>query len=254
MKLFLSSAEFVNTEDALDLSLPIKNGSDNVNAWYCEPVMIKPVINESFTGDTTKGGPVNFKGITINPHGNGTHTECVGHISTEGHTINQCLTHFHFLGRIVSITPKTIMNEEFNEEDTIIDDVLIREATKNWKDEKAIIIRTLPNDTNKTNVDYSGTNPTYFTKGAIEELNKLNIDHLMVDLPSVDREVDGGKLEAHHLFWNYPKNPYTHKTISELLFIPQNVTDGRYLIQVQIISIENDASPSKIMAHPIYNA
>lgn len=253
MKLNINPNQYIDTEIAFDLSIPINAGTQNVNAWYCDPVEIVPVMNESFTGDTTKGGAVNFKGITINPHGNGTHTECVGHISTEGHTINQCLKSFHFFAQIVTVKPKNFHNEKYQVEDTIIDEDLITEATKSWTDEKAIVIRTAPNGAEKKEIDYSGKNATYFTTKAIEHINNLGIHHLMVDLPSVDRELDEGRLEAHHLFWDYPNDPQTHKTISELLYIPNEIKDGRYLIQIQIMSIENDASPSKIMAHPIFD-
>jgi hypothetical protein len=66
--------------------------------------------------------------------------------------------------------------------------------------------------------------------------------------------MDHGKLSAHHIFWNYPAKPAYQKTISELLYIPTILQDGTYLIHLQIISLESDASPSKILAHKIYPA
>ena len=254
MRLYLNDLEYIETTEGIDLSMPINQGKQNANAWYCEPVKITPVINENFTGDTTKGGSVNFKGITINPHGNGTHTECVGHISIEPFTINQCLKEFHFLGRVISIQPKKIEHVKDATEDTIIDRDQIEQITQNWTGEKALIIRTLPNQSDKLRLDYSGTNPTYFTLEAMKYINELGVEHLMVDLPSVDRELDDGVLECHHEFWNYPNNTQAHKTISELLFVPDDLKDGRYFVHVQIMSIENDASPSKIMVHQIKKA
>ncbi len=253
MKLHINATQYIDTNNGIDVSIPIRQGGDNVNAWYCDPVEIKPVITENFIGDTTKGGPVNFKGITINPHGNGTHTECVGHISTEPYTINHCLTEFHFFGRIISVTPKERINKTDQQTDTVIDAESLREKTKNWNNQKAVLIRTLPNAADKKTKKYSGTNPAYFTKDAMELMNQLGVDHFMTDLPSVDREVDGGELAAHHTFWNYPADPQTHKTISELIYIPNTLEDGDYLIQIQIMSVESDASPSKIMVHEIIN-
>ena len=52
----------------------------------------------------------------------------------------------------------------------------------------------------------------------------------LVDLPSVDREVDGGRLEAHHAFWGLPDNPRHHCTITELVYVPSNAPDGMYLL------------------------
>lgn len=253
MKLFLNPNQYVETNQGLDLSLPVVNGENNVNAWYCSPVRIEPVMTEHFVGDVNQGGVVNFKNIFLNPHGNGTHTECVGHISKENFTINQCLKEFHFFGRIITVNIKTLWNEAFQQDDHCIDEHEIIANTKDWDGEKVLIIRSLPNEMTKKTKQYSNTNPPYFTAEAISYINKLGIDHLMVDLPSIDREQDNGALVGHHTYWNYPQNPQTHKTISELLFIPQTIKDDRYLINIQIMSIESDASPSKIMAYPILN-
>lgn len=253
MKLFLNPSQYILTDQGIDLSIPVHPGDENVNAWYCDPVAIDPVVAGDFIGDVNQGGTVNFKNITINPHGNGTHTECVGHISKEKYTINQSLKEFHFLGRVVSIRPKEVYNEAYKETDLQIQLDQLQAATTDWDKETVLIVRTLENETEKKTRRYSGTNPPYFTKEAITFINSLGVDHLMVDLPSVDREVDHGALTAHKAFWNYPDGPQLNKTISELLFVPNEVEDGTYLIQIQIMSLESDASPSKIMAHRILN-
>jgi hypothetical protein len=70
-------------------------------------------------------------------------------------------------------------------------------------------------------------------------------------LPSVDREEDQGKLLAHKAFWNVKNtqelNPDARLscTITELIFVPDAIQDGTYLLNLQIASFENDASPSK---------
>lgn len=253
MKLFLNASQYILTEKGIDLSIPLKNGEDNVNAWYCNPVNIEPVKTESFIGDVNQGGSVNFKNITLNPHGNGTHTECVGHISLEPYTINNCLTEFHFLARVISVQPTSYYNTEYQEEDWVISQEQIESVTKEWNGEAVLIIRTLENSEEKQGHNYSGTNPPYFTKSAMEYINSLGVKHLMVDLPSVDRELDNGALVCHKTFWNYPDKPELDKTISELLYIPNQLKDGNVFIQIQIMSIENDASPSKIIAHEIYH-
>jgi len=251
MKLHLSKNQYIETNNGIDLSIPIRTGENNVNAWYCNPVDISPVVSGDFIGDVNQGSPVNFKNITLNPHGNGTHTECVGHISKEPYTINQCLKEFHFMAELISVNPAVVQNKEFDCNDLIIEDTELKKKIKNWQKQKALIVRTLDNSEEKINRQYSGTNPAYFSQKAMAYINHIGVEHLMVDLPSVDREVDNGKLACHHLFWNYPSNTQSHKTISELLFIPNSLVDGTYFIQIQIMSIESDASPSKILAHPI---
>ncbi|MEW6774496.1 MAG: hypothetical protein AB1304_10920 [Bacteroidota bacterium] len=71
-----------------------------------------------------------------------------------------------------------------------------------------------------------------------------NVLHLILDLPSIDKEKDEGKLEGHKTFWNYPEEKYSLKTITELAYIPNSILDGWYFLNLQIAPIENDATPS----------
>ena len=66
-----------------------------------------------------------------------------------------------------------------------------------------------------------------------------------------DKEFDDGELREHHAFWNYPsENINFHKTITEMVFVPDEIQDGKYFMNLQIASFVNDASPSKPV---IYN-
>ncbi len=53
----------------------------------------------------------------------------------------------------------------------------------------AAVVRTLPNDDSKRTREYSGTLPPYLTLDAAQWLASAGVQHLVVDLPSVDREV-----------------------------------------------------------------
>ena len=114
-------------------------------------------------------------------------------------------------------------------------------------DVEALIIRTKPNDHSKTNRQYSGTNFPYLTKGAMQRIVDAGVQHLLVDLPSVDREEDGGALAAHHLFWNVPAEPNFQKTITELIYVPNEISDGNYILNLQVSNFANDAAPSRPM-------
>lgn len=256
MKLKLSDTIYIDTNKGHDISIALSNDPNSVRAWYCEPITIEPVKTDSFIGDVNQGGSVNFRNIKLNPHGNGTHTECVGHISKEYITLNKCLKEFHFIAALISVQPKKLNNQEFNAEDFIVDAELISQAYKKLNKNlsfqpTAIIIRTLPNAAQKTTTNYSNTNPTYLTVDAINFLDENNIEHLIVDLPSIDREEDKGELIAHHAFWQYPINTQLGKTITELVFIPDAIKDGIYFLDLQITSLESDASPSKLMLHEL---
>lgn len=228
----------VDLSQPIDISIPLRAGEKNVNAWYVKPVEITPVVMGNWIGDVNKGGSVNFRNIKFNPHGNGTHTECVGHISQEEFSINQCLNTYFFIAKLITIKP------EYKGNDWIITKEQIAAAVGNHIPE-ALIIRTLPNGKEKINKHYSNTNPPYLQHTAAEWMHHKNINHLLIDLPSIDREQDEGKLLAHHAFWQYPQNTQKHRTITELIYVPNSVSDGIYLLNLQIASFENDASPSK---------
>jgi hypothetical protein len=112
---------------------------------------------------------------------------------------------------------------------------------------EALIIRTKPNDHSKTNRQYSGTNFPYLTLGAMQRIVDAGVQHLLIDLPSVDREEDGGALAAHHLFWNVPAEPNFQKTITELIYVPNEISDGNYILNLQVSNFANDAAPSRPM-------
>ena len=244
----------VDLDEPLDISIPLCTGEKNVNAYYIPPVKFEPFRFGSFTGDVNQGGSCNVNNIFFNPHGNGTHTECVGHISKEIITINQCLKKFFFVAKVITISPEkrngdlVITIEQIKSE-------FSRATSPNSEPPTpdSIIIRTLPNDDDKLTKKYSGINPPYIEEIAAKWMCENGIEHLLLDLPSVDREDDGGKLLAHHAFWKYPQTGgqtsgssiRMNSTITELIYVPNEVVDGIYLLNIQIASFENDASPSK---------
>ncbi|HMR42752.1 MAG TPA: cyclase family protein, partial [Saprospiraceae bacterium] len=189
-----------------------------------------------------QGGPVNFFNIKINPPGNGTHTECVGHIAREFFSINGSLKNFHFPAKLLTVFPiKT------DDGDRVIFKNQLEEIFEKGEAE-ALILRTMPNDVRKLHTNYSGANPPYLHHEAVEYLVECGVEHLLLDLPSVDREEDGGKLLAHKAFWKHPDTMAAGRqncTITELIFVDSVIKDGLYLLNLQIASFELDASPSK---------
>ncbi|MBL0339710.1 MAG: cyclase family protein [Bacteroidetes bacterium] len=228
----------LNLSQPIDISIPLRSGEENVNAWYCSPVKIEPVVMGDWVGDVNQGGSVNFRNVFLNPHGNGTHTECVGHISKENYSLNQHLKLFMFIAQVISVTP-----EKINDDLVITKKQL--ETLLTFDHLEAIVIRTLPNKKEKNNHHYSNTNPPYLHHEAAGWLAEMGVQHLLLDLPSVDREQDEGKLLAHHAFWKYPFATRLDCTITELIFVDEKIKDGWYLLNLQITSLENDASPSK---------
>jgi kynurenine formamidase len=153
--------------------------------------------------------------------------------------LHECLREHHFLAKLVSIYPQKTENG---------DRVIFRTQLEDLWDEsapKAFIIRTLPNDDLKKRNTYSGANPPYLHHEAMAFLVEKGIEHLLLDLPSVDREEDGGALLAHRAFWQYPEAVRTHCTITEMIYVPNELKDGLYLLNLQTASFDLDVSPSK---------
>ncbi|MFM7728803.1 MAG: cyclase family protein, partial [Flavobacteriales bacterium] len=87
----------------LDISLPLTPGPEHVGAFFIPPMTIEPLRIGDFVGDVLQGAPCNVNDVRFNPHGNGTHTETVGHISREKESIHECLKRFWFLADVVSV-------------------------------------------------------------------------------------------------------------------------------------------------------
>ncbi|HEX8657631.1 MAG TPA: cyclase family protein [Hymenobacter sp.] len=228
----------------LDISLPLAPGADQVNCFWAEPVQFDTIRVGDFVGSVALGGSTNYQRVHVTPHGNGTHTECYGHISPDpAATLNQCLRRFLFVARLVSVAPRRQPNG-----DLVVELADVQAALAAQTDEalpEALVLRTLPNDPAKRQRQYSGTNPTYVEPALAHFLVEHGVEHFLLDLPSVDREEDAGLLLAHHAFWQYPAQPRCGATITELIFVPDEVADGLYLLNLQITSLEIDASPSK---------
>jgi kynurenine formamidase len=226
-----------NLNRPIDISIPLKHGKNNPNAFFINPPKFTPFRVGNFVGSISEGGSVNCYDLLINPHGNGTHTECVGHI-LNGYTINQCLTTFFFKACLISVEPTLLANG-----DKIITLAAMQHLVA--KGTEALVIRTLPNHKSKLTQQYSGNNPCYFEAEACAWMAANNIMHLITDLPSVDREEDGGFMLSHKAFWQVPQQPRVGSTITEMAYIANEVHDGLYVINLQIAPLETDASMAK---------
>jgi kynurenine formamidase len=241
----------VDFSKPIDISITLTNTDENPIAWYIEKPVIEPVVLGNWIGKVSEGkSSTNFNNIFFNPHGHGTHTECLGHITKEFYSINDSLKTFFFTSELISI------ESEIRGEDFVITKEQIEKAL-NGKTTEAIVIRTLPNLNLKLSKNYSNTNPPYLDEKASEFIRELGIKHLLIDLPSVDKEKDDGKLLAHKAFWNVKNvqelndDARLDATITEMIFVKDEILDGSYLLNLQIASFKNDASPSKPVLYQI---
>ena len=241
----------IDLSNPIDISMPLSNTNENPIAWYIEKPAIEPVKFGDWIGKVSEGSSTNFNNIFFNPHGHGTHTECLGHITHDFYSINQCLKQFFFFAELISVEP-AISNDDL---------IITKDQIENLLNDKlpeALIIRTLPNSDAKKSKNYSNSNPAYLTEAAAIYIKEIGIQHLLIDLPSVDREEDEGKLLAHKAFWNVKNTKNLNSdarlncTITEMIYVENQVVDGSYILNLQIASFENDASPSKPVLYKIH--
>jgi kynurenine formamidase len=240
----------IDLSKPLDISIPLTNTDANPIAWYLEKPIIEPVVFGDWIGKISEGSSTNFNNISFNPHGHGTHTECLGHITKEFYSINTCLKQFFFFAKLISVQP------ELQHDDLVISKIQIENAL-NGSFPEALVIRTVPNNSDKLSKKYSNTNPPYLSEDAAIFIRENGIQHLLIDLPSVDKEEDGGELLAHKAFWNVKNGNELNSdarldcTITEMIFVSNQILDGSYILNLQIASFENDASPSKPILYQV---
>jgi len=226
-----------NLEKGFDISIGI-GGTKQVSAYGIPNADIKTYVDGGFVGDVSQGGSCNVRSIHLNPHGNGTHTECVGHVSNPYITIDSVLRNFFFTANLISIDTETAI------------ELAHLEKLKSLPTTEALIIRTLPNHANKLETNYAGKGAIYLHPLAMQFIVDLGIKHLVVDLPSVDHETDPD-LQSHKVFWQTEKNLKSTKTITELVYIPNQIEDGLYLMNLMLPNMHLDAVPSRPILYPL---
>jgi len=245
--------------DPLDLSIAIDFDRPVVSAFNAPAPCAEPLSAEGFIGDVSLRGSCNCATYQLTPHCNGTHTECVGHITGERLSINTVAPKGLLFAIVISITPQ-VTKTSFSSTDHVITRELLQAQLEKHGPCDALVIRTLPN-VNKVNINYDGMNPAYFSEDALLYLANHGVNHLLVDLPSVDRMHDNGLLLAHRAFWGMPRGSAalsqatrSNATITELIQVPDEIMDGEYLLNLQVAPLLADAAPSRPVLYPFRNA
>jgi arylformamidase len=224
----------VDLAQPIDCSTTFGNAKREPRAWNSAPVIIEPVKVADWTGAVKAGAPVNFFSVQLNPHGNGTHTECFGHISPEQHKVNDYFKDYHGFCAFFRLTSREVEGDKV----VFLEDFL----KKNLQLANFVAIQV---DADPFPQDYSGKNAAYFQEELLSYLAEKGVKHFITNLPSVDREEDGGALAAHHAFWKYPLDTREEASITELAVFPKGLREGEYFINLQVAPLHSDASPSR---------
>src|SRR6478735_10027801 len=226
----------------------------------------KPFASGKFTGSVATGASANCSTITLTPHCQMTHTETVAHLTREAGDAWRVVPRGLLPAVVVSIAPEPARETTESTDpqpwgtDTLITRRRLRAAWPMGRmvDPVAAIIRTLPNETSKRTRDYTDLVPPYLTREAVEWLVEKRIEHLVLDVPSVDRTHDEGRLIGHRLFFGLPPGSTargdaarSRATITELAFVPDEVLDGPCVLSLAVPAIGGDAVPCQPIVYPL---
>ncbi|HMO13357.1 MAG TPA: cyclase family protein [Pirellulaceae bacterium] len=255
----------VDSSTGVSLAIELEfNGPQPIH-FGVPPATSMPVQMDGFIGDTTRNGPCNVRTLNLTPHCNGTHTESVGHILNECVSINRILNGNFFLGRLVTLQPVSALDcqetyePQLERDDLVVTCKLLEQVSHESMLGDALMIRTLPNTAVKRSRNYLDGEPVPFlTNQAIEWVTAMGIRHLLVDFPSIDRMFDQGLLSNHHRFWNIPLGTRSatpvsrvENTITEMIYVPDDLDDGLFLLDLQIPAFASDAAPSRPIVYRI---
>lgn len=250
-----------------DISMPLRFNEAQPTFFAADAASERPLSAGSFIGDVRQGGSCNCSIHTLAPHCNGTHTECVGHITHERLNVRELAVRHLSAALLVSIRPQSADDVTEPDDvmpmrgDSVITLAVLQQAlgARKLAHYRSLIVRTLPNDASKLTRNYdTEPPPPYFSATAMRWIVEQGVDTLVVDLPSIDRTQDGGQLAAHRIFWGMPPGSTaaaraTRKqaTITEMAFIDDAIADGPYLLNLQVAPFMIDAAPSRPILLPL---
>ncbi|MGA7966056.1 MAG: cyclase family protein [Gammaproteobacteria bacterium] len=227
-----------------DIALPLAFDATGPQAFGAPAADSTPLSTGGFSGRVAAGASCNASVLSVTPHGNGTHTESVAHLVEDGPAVPALLAGGWMPAWLGSVqaSPGTITASAL---EPVLHNAKAVGAV-------ALVLRTLPNISEKMRCDYSGdAAPAFFESDAARAVADAGIEHWLVDLPSLDR-LDDPALPAHRAFFGLP--PASHRvrdarrrqcTVTELIYVADELVDGLYLLDLQVPRWQLEAVPSR---------
>ncbi len=260
----------VDLSSPLSLALELDFAGAQPQHFGAPPATTRPYAVEGFSGSVATGASCNCSVVSLVPHCNGTHTEGVGHLTREPFDAYRLAPPGPIAAVLVSVkaapAPEALAAGETTDPTPHAADSLVtRQALERawtrdpaWRP-SALVIRTgygIPSAAGGEPI--RAGSPPYLTRSAAAFLVERHIEHLLVDLPSLDREHDEGRLTAHRTFFGLPAGSHAlsdatrrNATVTELASIPADILDGSYLLSIQVPAWRGDAVPSRPLLYPL---
>lgn len=235
----------------------------SVTAFGVPPSSVKPIIS------VREGHRCNCYAFNnYAPHLHGTHIETREHLLLDPKPVTTHLKGVAFVARLITVMPEragTSLSLVGDKDDRVITRAVVEKAlVSDTLTPQVLIIRT-PNFDGKATKQYGGTNPPYPHHEVAALLVERGIEHVVLDLPSADREE--GELYFHRTFWqdpineregrsipelaHLPNSPRNQSAIIEMAYIADGINDGWYVIYLCPIALPGDAAPLRPMIAPI---
>jgi kynurenine formamidase len=209
----------------------------------------------------------NCEMLTLTPHCNGTHTECVGHLTEDKVAVSERVPGGLVFALLVTLEPAAAAaTPEDSDPLPAPGDLLVTAAaldaafrSHGAAAPRAMILRTTQESRRGPHHHYLGPAPApYLSRQAAAWLVDHGIDHVVLDLPSADRAEDGGLLTAHRIFFGLPAGSRRARdasrpqaSITELAWIAPALPDGPYLLDLQMPAFLSDAAPSRPLLYAV---
>jgi hypothetical protein len=260
----------VALDRGVSLAIPVDFSGTGPRHFGAPPPESRPWSTSGFSGSVATGASVNCSTLTLIPQCQMTHTESVAHLTREPGDAWRVVPRGLLPAVVVSVMPEPARETTESTDpqpwgtDTLITQRRLRAAwpgvrpSSSQFEPVAAIIRTLPNEPGKRTRDYSDLVPPYLTREAVQWLVDKRIEHLVLDVPSLDRTHDEGHLVAHRVFFGLPPGSSargdaarSRATVTELAFIPDEVHDGPCILSLAVPAIGGDAVPSQPIVYPL---
>ncbi|MDX1380549.1 MAG: cyclase family protein [Xanthomonadales bacterium] len=261
----------VALQRGVDLSIPLGAGADMPEFFIGGTMTAETLRAGDFHADTREGGSCNVTRFELTPHCHGTHTEGIGHITHERAAVQTTVDSRPCVALLATVTPEPAerSDDEYHcalepgeplisaaELERAVAGAVARQPVDVPFD--ALVLRARPLQRPLPVRDYN-QDPYYplLSVAAMRWLSEQPIRHLLIEMPSLDRAEDGGRLGNHRLFWGLPAGfdeveaADPGRSITEMVRVPDELEDGLHWLEPGLSPLQSDATPSRPMLYPL---
>ena len=249
-------------------SLAIQMGGDGPLPAFFVPGRLheETLAVGGFTGDTRAGGSCNVSRLDLVPHCHGTHTEGIGHVTDQRAAVQQLFDGRPGLAWLatVSAAPAGDSGDAYHcalaDSEPLVTQKALSAALADCPAAvTALVLRVRPVDAPLPVRDFNA-DPGYplLSAEATTWLSGQAYDHLLIEMPSLDRAEDGGRLGNHRAWWGLPpagrdmdQARHPRRAITEMIHVPDALDDGLYWLQPGLSPLHGDATPSRPILYPL---